>query len=203
MPRPAEGKQASLQREIASVMAACGLRNIRYVTFPPVVFATPAPIVMPEPQPEPVAEASPPEPIAMAELVAEPVADAAPVAAEALVVVAPPIPAAPEPVMAAPPAAAPEPAPILPAPILPAPALAPPARVAAQAAPRPGMRRLAEFAAEVAEARRPSRAPPPSHPAPPAELAPGQAPPHRYALLQDIAGELRPRRVRARSGKRA
>lgn len=204
-----------MQREIASVMAACGLRNIRYVTFPPVVFATPAPAAAPEPLPAPEAEAAPVMLEAVPNVV-ELVSAPAPMAAEAPV--PPPLPAAEPAVVAAPAMAPPVPEiPVTPpvvieppaAPIprvqpvvaeAPAPALASPAP---HHAPRPGMRRLAELAAELAEARRPSQVA--AHPPPvlPVETPPGVVPLRRYALLQDIAGELRPRRVRARSGKRA
>jgi hypothetical protein len=199
MPRPAEGKQASLQREIASVMAACGLRNIRYVAFPPVVFATPAPAATPEPQPEAlpaeplVAEAAPAaETVAipvMAPLLAEELGAPVPAMAEAL---APPVAVLPAPMPPAAPVAEALP-PAAEAPVLPLPA--------SHSAPRPGMRRLAELAAEMAEPRRPARVAPP--PPLPAEAPPGVVPLRHYALLQDIAGELRPRRVRARAGKRA
>ncbi|MBX9752313.1 MAG: hypothetical protein K5Q68_22175, partial [Roseococcus sp.] len=73
------------------------------------------------------------------------------------------------------------------------------------ASPAPAMRRLSEFAAQAAEPQ-----------APPARLRrlaeltaaehldpPGEgAPPRRFALLNDIAVELRPRRSRARSPRR-
>lgn len=165
-------------------MAACGLRHIRYVTFPPVVFVTPAPVPAPPPEAEP-------PPVMTVEPPSAPVAVAAGGAARVTEVAGLPVPAQDGP--------SPPPAP----PPMPAAPAAIEAAMPLPAAPRPGMRRLAEFAAELAEVRGAARAAPPAHPAPPDGLPPGMVPLRQYALLQDIAGELRPRRVRARAGKRA
>jgi hypothetical protein len=198
-PCPAEGKQASLQREIASVMAACGLRNIRYVAFPPVVFETPAAAATPEPLPAIEADPAP--------MIAE---VSPPPAPERPEVTGAPLPAEP-PLL--PPAAAAMPAlpvvPIVAEAALadaaePAPSMAdPPPAVPLPGSPRPGMRRLAEFDAELSEATRPRREGPALSVVNEAEATPGVAPVRNYALLRDIAGELRPRRARARGGKRA
>ena len=193
-----------MQREIASVMAACGLRNIRYVTFPPVVFATPAPEPLPEAEAAPVVPEAAPE---VMELACAPV----PLAAEVPVPPAEaPAPPAVEPVVVAASIVSPGFAeasvatiPVVQPVMAEAAAVPSPASPAPHHAPRPGMRRLAEFAAELAEARRPAKLVPHMPPAPPSETPPGVVPLRQYALLRDIAGELRPRRVRARSGKRA
>ncbi len=203
-----------MQREIASVMAACGLRSIRYVTFPPVVFETPAPAALPESLPPEetgalpllVEHAGAPLP---AEAALAPVAFAAQEAPVAVPVPATPVPAAPVPaalMQAAPAAPTPIPVEAVAAPFLP-----PAAAHAPAPAPRPGMRRLAEFAAEMAPTGRPRRGAQPQVPphGPPryvvseAEAPSGPAPSRDFALLQDVAHELRPRRARARTGKRA
>ncbi|UPY37748.1 hypothetical protein [Sediminicoccus sp. KRV36] len=198
-----------MQREIASVMAACAMRGIRYIAFPPVVFETPAPLAAPETPP--AAEAgiaaspppeSPPAPAIAAPSSPEPAAPgmAAPVvAAQAATPSAVPSPAAPPP--AAPPSAAPpeveafQPAPMPPPAAMPAPEPA--------AGPHPAMRRLVEFATETqappARLRRLTELSAAESLEPPDEAGP----PRRYALLNDIAVELRPRRTRARAGKRA
>jgi len=165
-----------LQREIAHVMASCAMRGMRYISFPPIVFETPAPVPVPG---EPV-EALPP--------------------AEALVQVPPPAALPPKPPMLA---APPQP---IPAPEMAAPSMAPIITpTPAPMGPPPAMRRLQEWA---------DAAPEPAPPTPPGRLrrltelaaaeslAPSDAQSRpRYALLADIAVELRPRRVRARTGR--
>jgi hypothetical protein len=184
-------------------MAACGLRNIRYVAFPPVVFETPAPVATPEPLPAPETEPAP----MLAEASPQPIPEwpevaGAPLPAEPMTST-PPVPVLAEPVRAAPaePAAVEVPPAELPvAAMLPATPLTP--------SPRPDMRRLAEFDAEVAaQFTRPRRGAPLDAPPPglitEADAPAGAVPVRNYALLRDIAVELRPRRGRARGGKRA
>lgn len=135
-------------------MAACAMRGIRYISFPPIVFETPAPVAMAvvPPAPEPVVE---PAPAMVAAVVMRP--PAAPVMAAPFL---PPEPAAPRRRLAEFAAAAEE-----------------------ETAPPPRLRRLAELTAAD------TLGPPTGE----------HEPPRRYALLNDIAVELRPRRVRARS----
>ena len=168
-------------------MAACGMRGIRYISFPPIVFETPAPLAAP-------AEAEP-----LAEIEVAPMAIALALAED------PPPPA--EPLPAAPPA-------------VPPPVSAPPRMAPAEVAPPPRraaasvkLRRLAEFAAVAEEEFVPaprsghSAEPEPMEvlTAPSAHHAPAaqgdDAPRPSFALLHDIAGEIRPRRVRARTGR--
>lgn len=155
------------------------MRGIRYIAFPPVIFAAP------EDQPASVVEVT-------AEM-------------EAMPAMTPPT-AVSEPVIAAfvtapaamPPPAMPEPAaPLIATPTIATPAMPPPA------SPGPAMRRLAELASGAPD--------PPARLRPLAELSAAEslaspeagAPRRRYALLNDIAVELRPRQTRPRAGKRA
>lgn len=174
-------------------MAACGLRNIRYVAFPPVVFETPAPAATPEPLPAPETDPAP--------MMAEPSPPSAPELQE---VAGAPLPA--EPTTSMPPAPVTAEAGLAASSEPPPAALLPPTPFPASA--RPGMRRLAEFDAEVAaQLTRPRRGAPADGPPPSvvneADAPAGAVPVRNYALLRDIAGELRPRRGRARGGKRA
>lgn len=200
-----------MQREIANVMAACGLSAIRYVSFPPVVFETPAP--------KPLAEAAPalpdpvltPEPAPVA-LQAEPVPP--PVHAPPMVQAAAQADITPPPVPERVPESVPEP--------VTAWAEPPPIPHTAPRRPAPGrggLRRIAELAEAAAEGYpapapatpRDARAPWPDAGTEEAALtapaahhgpAPGAAPPS-FSLLQDLAGELRPRRVRAKTSRRS
>jgi hypothetical protein len=134
-------------------MAACAMRGIRYIAFPPVVFEAPAPVVAP------VAEEEPAPPAVTPPVVAPSVRAPAP---------RPPLPTE---------EVASEAAPV---------EQAPPwlADADAEPAPPPRLRRLAELSA-AATLTQPEEG----------------APPRRYALLNDIAVELRPRRPRARTGR--
>jgi len=160
-------------------MASCAMRGMRYISFPPIVFETPAhtpaieaPTLKPQQEPE-FPEAVAPMPSAPAEVKAElgiPVM-ASPAAPPAILEAAPPV----------------------------APLVAP------LAAPPAAMRRLAEWAEPPQDA-----GPPPasgrlrrlSELSATESLAPGDGQTRpRYALLNDIAVELRPRRQRARTGQ--
>lgn len=157
-------------------MASCAMRGMRYISFPPIVFETPAPAPATEaPILEPQQEPSPPEAVA-------------------------PMPVAP--LAAAPAAATPE----LGIPVLASPAVSPTVHEAAPpAAPPAAMRRLAE---SLQSPEQPALAPASgrlrrlSELAATESLVAGDAETRpRYALLNDIAVELRPRRQRARTGQ--
>jgi nicotinate-nucleotide--dimethylbenzimidazole phosphoribosyltransferase len=218
-----------LQREIANVMAACGLSAIRYVSFPPVVFETPAPKPLPEAEPpalalEPAPEAPQAEP-APQPVLAQPAMAEAPILAPMVApppLVTPPLAAAPEAAM--PPAAPAMPEPVVrwaePEPEPSRPTFVPRAPSIPPRAPTPrsgGLRRLAELAEVAAEdyrapgpaASRQAGAPWPDPGAEDSALTapaahhaahPDAAPPS-FALLEDLAGELRPRRVRAKTSR--
>ncbi|TCH97534.1 hypothetical protein EJV46_15520 [Roseococcus sp. SYP-B2431] len=165
-------------------MKASGLRNFRYVAFPPIVFdaaqrpVEEAPAILPEPAPgEPewvlAPENEPPAPPA-------PMPALPPLAPHAEVHAAPVQPAAPVMAAAAPPNA---PASALPQ-AAPEPIPDPPSWSRTPPPARPsGLRLLAEAAAAAV--------PPPPKP-------PGA--PRRFALLDEISTEIRPRR--ARTGRR-
>ena len=165
-------------------MASCAMRGMRYISFPPIVFETPAPAPATEaPILEPQQEPSPPEavaPMPVAPLAVTP----APATPElGIPVLASPV-VSPTVHEAAPPAA---------------PSAAPPA------APPAAMRRLAE---SLQSPEQPALAPASgrlrrlSELAATESLVAGDAETRpRYALLNDIAVELRPRRQRARTGQ--
>jgi hypothetical protein len=178
-------------------MRASGIRNFRYIAFPPVVFEAPSlaveaeAVVLPEPTPgEPELVLAPentlpapPEPtLALAPVQSVAAAVAPPVASPAWTQTAsgPPVAIPPPPAsrQAMPVQAAPEPIPDPPSwsQAVPPPPARPPA----------GLRLLAEAAVAAAQ-------PPPPSPKP-------SDSPRRFALLDDIQTEMRPRR--ARTGRR-
>lgn len=160
------------------------MRGIRYIAFPPVIFAAP--------EAPPASAAGIGTAMEAVPAATPPLAMPGPAAAPVIVqpVMAPAVSAPP---------AMPGPAatPVIAEPRIAAPAMPPPA------GPGPAMRRLAEWAGEAAE--------PPARLRPLAELTAAESlePPEagaltrRYALLNDIAVELRPRRPRPRAAKRA
>jgi len=162
-----------MEREIANVMKASGLRNFRYIAFPPIVFE-------PVARPAEATEASLPEPLP----------------GEPELVVAPEntLPAPPEPQPPLPPLAPhPMAAPVMAAPAVPEPVgRAAPATIPAQrgwsqpqAAPPPRPASGMRLIAEATEAAAPK--PPPGRPR-------GAA--RDFALLDDISTATRPRRSR-------
>ena len=177
-------------------MAACALRGIRYIAFPAVVFEAPESVfpedgppeaALPETVSAPVEAPVPGPPVMMALPPALPALPAQPVSAQpvsARPVSARPVLAqmqAPALEIPVPETPVPEtPVPEIPVPAIPVPAFAPPQPDDAP----PRLRRLAELSA-AATLTRPQDA----------------APARRFALLNDIAVELRPRRARARTGR--
>ena len=187
------GGWRQLQREIAHVMASCAMRGMRYISFPPVVFQTPATTPATE---APTLEFYPgselPEAVAPRPSAALVVTPEAVEAAHGIPVIA---------------SLAPSLAPSL----VPSPAGSPNIHDAnlpidaPQAAPLAAMRRLAEWGEPPEKPLEETRSPPApgrlrrlSELAATESLASNAQTSPRYALLNDIAIELRPRRQRTR-----